>query len=318
VAGVRVLVTGAAGFVGAHVARRLAAEGHAVTASVRPDGDPWRLAGAPVELLPLELQDAGAVHAAIATARPQWILHFAAHGAYSWQTDRRRILATNLGATMALLDAAVEQRVEAFVHAGSSSEYGAKNHAAAESEAPEPNSDYAVAKAAATLHCAHVARAQDLHVVTLRLYSVFGPWEEPNRLVPTLLAHGLGGRLPPLVAPDTARDFVFVDDVYDAFVAAALRSDLPRGAIFNVGSGRQTPLREIVQTVRELLGVDAEPEWGTHEARAWDTNVWVADAALAERQLGWRAQRGLREGLRLTVEWLLAHPGLWPRYGVAR
>ena len=313
----RVLVTGAGGFVGAYVARRLAGDGHAVTATVRPGGDPWRLRAAPgVNVLGLDLADGPAIGVAVAAVRPEWILHLAAHGAYSWQTDRERILDVNLRATIALLDAAVAYGVEAFVHAGSSSEYGVKGHAPAETEAPEPNSDYAVMKAAATLHCAHVARSAGIHAVTLRLYSVFGPWEEPGRLVPTLLARGLDGTLPPLVAPDTARDFVFVDDVCDAFVAAAERTDLPRGTILNVGSGRQVTLREIVAVTCELLEVAAEPEWGSHDARRWDTSVWVADPSLAARLTGWHARRSLHDGLAASVRWLLAHPELWQRYDV--
>ncbi len=315
----RVLVTGAGGFVGAYVARRLAAAGNEVIATVRPGGDPWRLPGddPAQQVLPLDLDDPIAIDTAVASVRPDWLLHLAAHGAYSWQTDRERILAINLRSTMALLDAAVAHGVEAFVHAGSSSEYGAKDHAPAETEAPEPNSDYAVMKAAATLHCAQVSRSADVHAVTLRLYSVYGPWEEPGRLVPTLLARGLDGTLPPLVSPDTARDFVFVDDVHDAFVAAAQRTDLPRGTILNVGSGRQVTLREIVAVTRELLGIAAEPEWGSHDARSWDTSVWVADPSLADRLAGWRARRELREGLQATLAWLLENPGLWERYGVS-
>jgi dolichol-phosphate mannosyltransferase len=314
-----ILVTGAGGFVGAHVARRLAAEGHNVTATVRPGVDPWRLAGATgaLKVLPLDLEDGEALAAAVAGARPEWVLHMAAHGAYSWQTDRDRILSTNLRATAVLLDAAIEHGCAAFVHAGSSSEYGLKDHPTRESDVPEPNSDYAVMKAAATMHCAYVARARDVHAVTLRLYSVYGPWEEPNRLVPKLLAHGLDGTLPPLVAPETARDFVHVDDVYDAFVAAATRQDLPRGSIFNVGSGRQTTLGEIVETARALLGVEAEPEWGSHAARSWDTSIWVSDPSLAAERLGWAARRGLREGLSATIDWLLGAPGVWERYGVS-
>jgi dolichol-phosphate mannosyltransferase len=285
---------------------------------VRPEGDPWRLEGAPLDRLELDLENVEAIHAAVATVRPDWVLHLAAHGAYSWQTDRDRILATNLRATAALLDAAVEHGAAAFVHAGSSSEYGSKDHPTRETDVPEPNSDYAVAKAAATMHCAHVARALDVHAVTLRLYSVYGPWEEPNRLVPKLIANGLDGKLPPLVAPDTARDFVYVDDVHDAFVTAAERTDVARGSIFNVGSGRQTTLREIVATARDLLAVEREPEWGSHAARSWDTSVWVSDPSLAERELAWRAQRSLRDGLAETIAWLRDEPGLWERYGLSR
>ena len=126
----------------------------------------------------------------------------------------------------------------------SSSEYGLKDHAPHEDEPLEPNSPYAAAKAEATAH------ALERGAVVLRLYSAYGPWEEPSRFVPTLLAHALAGRLPPLVSPDVARDFVHVDDVCAAFVLGA---GAPAGRVYNVGSGRQTTVAEVVELARRLL-----------------------------------------------------------------
>ena len=192
---------------------------------------------------------------------PQWVLHLATYGAYSWQTDARRICATNLGVTIELADAAEQAGVKAFIHAGSSSEYGFKDHAPTEEERPDPNSTYAVTKAAATMYCRYRAHSAGLPAVTLRLYSVYGALEDERRLIPALLAHGLRGDLPPLVAPETARDFVYVEDVCDAFVRAAERSGDLSGGIYNVGSGRQVTVRELVECVRLILGVRAQPAW---------------------------------------------------------
>ena len=190
------------------------------------------------------------------------------------------------------------------VQAGSSSEYGYCDHAPAEDEPPAPTTAYAVGKLAATLYGQSVARAADRHVCTLRLYSVYGPWEEPDRLIPTLVAHATRGALPPLVDPGTARDFVHVDDVCEAFVRAAERTGLPRGTVLNVGSGRQTTIAEVVAVARDAFGVAAAPRWGTMPARVWDTAVWVSDPSAARRALGWTAERALADGLRDVAEWL--------------
>ncbi len=313
------LVTGAGGFVGANLVRHLAALGHDVAAVVRPGGDNWRLADMAeyVEILDLDLLDPDAIDSTLAAQRPDWVFHLAAHGAYSWQHDAELIMETNLVATVRLLAAAQAGGFDAFVHAGSSSEYGFKEHPPSETEYLEPNSHYAVMKAAATQHCRFVAQRENLHVVTLRLYSTYGPWEEPGRLMPTLAARGLEGGLPPLVSPDTPRDFVSVRDVVRAFVTAAGRSDLPRGGVFNVGSGVQTTLREAVAVAREELGIEVEPEWGTEPPRAWDARIWVSDSTLAAQALGWRAEDDLTTGFRALVDWLRKVPDLWPRYGVA-
>ena len=218
-----------------------------VVAIEQPQGSTWRLeeVAGDAEIVALDLLDGGGVADLVRAHRPAWVFHLAAHGAYSWQRDPERIMQTNLVGTVRLLAACEQAGFEAFVHAGSSSEYGFKDHAPTETERVDPNSDYAVMKAAATMHCRFVAQRDDRHVVTLRLYSVFGPWEEPGSLMPTLVARGLQGRLPPLVSPDTPRDFVSVRDVNRAFLEVVGRTDLPRGAVYNIGLSRETNIREV-------------------------------------------------------------------------
>jgi UDP-glucose 4-epimerase len=305
----RVLVTGAGGFVGANLVRRLRRDGHEVHATCRPEGDKTRLAGLDdVVVHQLDLGIPGAAGALISDAAPEWIFHLAAHGAYSWQTNIERICQANLLATMALVEAAEGAGVQAFVHAGSSSEYGFKDHPPDEDERPDPNSAYAVTKTAATMYCRHRAQAAGLPAVTLRLYSVYGAREDSRRLVYALLRHGLQGGLPPLVGPDTARDFVYVEDVCDALVRAAENAAERAGEIYNVGSGHQTPLRELVDRVRELLLLLVEPQWGTHPQRPWDTNVWCASTERIARDLGWSATTDISDGLRGTIAWMTANP----------
>jgi dolichol-phosphate mannosyltransferase len=317
---VRALVTGAGGFVGANLAAALVRDGHDVVAWVHPGGQDWRLdpLADAVEVLPVELLDGEAIEAGVQSARPDWIFHLAAHGAYSWQRDAERIMQTNLVSTVRLLSACQRHGFSAFVNAGSSSEYGFQDHAPSEDELPEPNSDYAAMKAAATLYCRFVAQRDDLHVVTLRLYSVYGPWEEPGRLMPTLVARGLEGRLPPLVSPDTPRDFISMRDAERAFLRAAQRTDVERGSVFNIGSGRQTTLREVVEVARAQMGVAEEPRWGTEPQRSWDAAVWVSDARKAREQLNWTTEDDLPAGFACLADWMWSNPGHWDRYGIER
>lgn len=297
----RVLVTGAGGFVGANLVRRLLEREGEVTALVRPGADLWRLEGVPLGVVEGDVRDEEAVRAAVRKARPDTIFHLAANGAYSWQQDSRSIFETNVLGTIALVEAALELECDAFVHAGSSSEYGFKDHAPGEDEALEPNSDYAVSKAAATLYCCQRARASGRRLVTLRLYAVYGPWEDPRRLLPTLIERGLAGELPPLVRSDIARDFIYVDDAVDALLLAAERGH--PGAVYNVGTGRQTTIGELVAIAREELAIGVEPEWETERARSWDTSVWVSDPQRIRAELGWEAATPLSAGFRRTVEW---------------
>jgi UDP-glucose 4-epimerase len=289
-----VLVTGAGGFVGANLVRRLLADGRDVVALVRPGSDPWRLEGLDVDVVEADVREG-------VPGGFELVFHLAAHGAYSWQEDEAAIRETNVRGTEHALGAG--RRV---VVAGSSSEYGLKPHAPSEDEPLVPNSVYAAAKAQAST----IAIAQG--AVVLRLYSAYGPWEEPNRLIPTLLARGLAGELPPLVTPKVARDFIHVEDVHEAFVRAAAAQP---GRVYNVGSGRQTTVEEVVRVARSLLELDVEPEWGSMPDRRWDTETWVANPQRIRTELGWEAGIGLEGGLARTLEWLRAEAPR-ERYGL--
>jgi len=310
------LVTGAGGFVGAALVRRLLRDGHDVTAIVRPGPTPWRLEELrdDVEVAAVELRDGEATAAAVERRRPDWIFHLAAHGAYSWQTDLEQMIRVNLAATSAVLDGFARSEGQAFVHSGSSSEYGRKNHAPAETEALDPNSHYAITKAAATHLCRYFARTNGVRAVTLRLYSAYGPWEDPRRLIPALVSSGLNGAYPPLADPTIARDFVYVDDVCEALVQAASRPGVASDAVINIGRGTQTTLAELVGVARRVFAVSGEPPWGTMVDRSWDTDIWVADPRLAASALGWRATTALEDGLRQTGEWIAGQGELRRRY----
>jgi UDP-glucose 4-epimerase len=308
----RVLVTGASGFVGANLVRRLLHDGHEIHLIVRPSHEKWRLqdiAGC-LKIHETDLEDRDGVFQLVAAIRADWIFHLAAHGAYSHQTSIERMAATNFLGCVALLDACAKVGMEAFVQTGSSSEYGYKYHAAEESELLEPNSSYAITKAAATHYCQHVARKLNVNAVTLRLYSIYGPYEDPNRLIPTLLLHGLRGSLPPLVSPSVARDFVYVDDAVDAILQVAAKQAIPRGAVYNICSGVQNTLKDVVEVSRRLLPVNVEPVWSTMAERSWDTDRWLGSPARMSKEIGWQARANIESGLRKTIEWFARNPEL--------
>ena len=301
----KVLVTGGSGFVGANLVRYLLAGNYEVHLLVRPNHQGWRLREIEdqITLHKVDLSRDDRLQEILLEIRPHWVFHLAAYGAYSWQEDSQQIHETNLQGTIRLLEACVKTGFEAFIHTGSSSEYGYVDHAPKETEAPVPNSHYAFTKAAATLYCQFTANREDAPILSLRLYSAYGPFEDPRRLVPALISNGLQGKLPPLVAPETARDYVFVTDIVEAFILAAQQAKKFPGEIYNLGSGVQTPLRRIVDTICRILPIEDKPVWGTMPARRWDTDVWIAAPEKAADDLGWIARTDLESGLRSTIDW---------------
>ncbi|MBV9358215.1 MAG: NAD-dependent epimerase/dehydratase family protein, partial [Chloroflexi bacterium] len=311
----RAMVTGAGGFVGANLVRVLLARGDQPEAIVRPGGDIWRLdeVRGELPLIEVDLGDADAFAAAVVERRPEVLFHLAAFGAYSWQQDLDAMLSVNVRATEILLGAAREVGAR-VVHAGSSSEYGQRDRAPSELDRLEPNSHYAVTKAAATHLCRLAAATHGQVAVTLRLYSIYGPWEDPRRLMPTLVRAASRGHWPPLVSPDTVRDFVWVGDACDAFIRAATVDFEEPGVMLNIASGAQTSLRALVDTARRVFKVEEPPQWRTMNARPWDTDVWFGDPTEAARTLGWRARTPLDEGLQAMAAWLEERPQLLERY----
>jgi len=303
VSGTRIVVTGGTGFVGANLVRAMLADGASVCVLSRPGSDRWRLQDVldEVRVIDVDVRDAAGVTQAMREARPERVFHLASHGNSSWETDAREIHDIVVGGFANVIAACAEAGCPVLVNAGSSSEYGFKDHAPAESECTEPNSDYAAAKVAATMMGCREAARLAMHIVTLRLYSVYGPWEDPRRLMPTLIARGLEHAWPPLVDPETARDYVFVDDVVDAFRRVALAEK--RRPVYNVGTGVQTSLRQVVDVAARVLSISAAPAWGTMPARAWDTGTWVADASAIGADLGWTPQYTFEQGFRRFVEW---------------
>lgn len=306
--GKRVLITGASGFVGANLTRRLLREGHETHLILRPAHQAWRLEEIAGEYRPhvLDLDDREAVCRAVQEVRPDWVFHLAAYGAYSNQLGIERMIAINLLGTIALLDACADAGVEALVQTGSSSEYGFKDHAAREDEALQPNSHYAITKAAATHYGQFTAAHRGFNAATVRLYSIYGPYEAPTRLIPKLVLYGLRGQLPPLASPTTARDFVYVDDAVEAMlrVAATRRG----GAVYNICSGRRSSLAAVVEAAQRLMNIDAEPAWSGMVARMWDTDLWVGSPDRMAREVGWKAQVDFEAGLQRTIEWLRDNP----------
>lgn len=300
-----VLVTGGAGFVGACTVGELVRRGHRVHVLLHPQSDLWRLCSVlgRIHVHHADICDAPAVREIVRNTQPRAVVHLATHGAYEHQADAAAILQTNILGTHHLLEACADTTVAVFVNAGSSSEYGFKTQRMRETDWLEPNSVYAVGKAAQTHLCQLIGQRVSFGVVVFRLFSAYGPWEEPTRLMPTLLRRARAGLPLEMVAPRIVRDFVYVDDVVDALVNFAPLAKL-RGEVINLGSGIETSLQEVVSTVQQLVGNRSEVRWGAMPARAWDNTCWVADVSRAAALLDWRPRHTLRQGLARMAAWM--------------
>lgn len=300
-----IIVFGASGFIGANLIRALL--------NVRPDCYavthqkfiPWRLVDLPADNIAYaDLTDQVSLAALFNRIGPQTIFDFAAFGAYARQNDIDLIYQTNTIGLVNLLEVASARGFSGFVHAGSSSEYGTNSAAPKEHDELAPNSHYAVTKVSAAYLLSYYGKIKRLPVINLRYYSIYGPYEEQDRLIPSLLDRGMNGAYPPLVDPDISRDFVYVDDAVEAAVLGALEGvkKLP-GESVNIAAGKKVTIREVALAVKGICNISSDPQWATMQNRQWDLKNWFGDATLAKDALGWQATTSLEDGLRATLAW---------------
>lgn len=298
----RVLITGGSGFVGANLVRAELDAGSEVHLLLRSESRLWRLADLAGHYVAhdADLRDAAAVHRAVAAVRPEIVYHLATHGAYPFQKDRGDVLATNLHGTLHLLDALAGRDYQALVHAGSSSEYGHKAAPMRESDVLEPRTDYAVSKASATLACLAAAKRGE-PITVVRVFSAYGPWEEPSRFVPYVLDCCMRRIVPRITAGQQPRDFVYVDDVV-ALLRTAARQPDNRGRVLHAGTGVETTVRAMAERIVALTGGPA-PLIGAQATRADEPTRWVASIDETSRRTGWRPHVSLDDGIRRMTTW---------------
>lgn len=295
--GTSVLVTGAGGFLGSHLARELAARGARVHGLVRPGRDYPRLAGADVLLLQAELGDREGVLKALRTARPQLVFHLAAC------TDRQRSLrsldklaASNIDGTLNVLRAAAACGVENLVYTGTADEYGRGHAPFSEAQQADPLTPYAASKATGTLWCQTMFRSVGLSCICARLFMVYGPGQPADFFLPQLLASVSSGETLKMTKGEQTRDFTWVGDNVEALLRLGLRPDLG-GEVFNVCSGVETTLKGVIETLGEVLGRPVPVELGAIPYREGELfRSWGSPAKLLG-EVGYRPSTTLRDGL---------------------
>jgi dolichol-phosphate mannosyltransferase len=302
-----ILILGAGGFVGANLFLALEQLRDDVIAAVH-NLPSWRLEGIDADrILQADIADAEDTRKLLEDAKPKVVFDCITYGGYSFEKDVGRIVETNFTAKVRLLELLAEQNIAAYVHGGSSSEYGLNCTAPGEDAKLLPNSHYAVAKAALAQHITYMGKLRKVPCVNLRLYAVYGPLEDASRLMPALVGNGIEGKYPQFVDPDISRDFVYITDVCEAFVRAAADITPDRfGESFNIGTGRLTTMRQLAETAKAEFQIAADPQFGTMQNRHWDLAEWYADPIKARDKLGWSGQTMLADGLHQMAEWMRA------------
>lgn len=291
----RVLVTGASGFIGRRLATRLLARGDRVTALGRTA---CAIEGADEILLPS--LDATAIVPALQGRAWDAVIHLAAAGVKPGDRDEQTLVQMNALLPAALVSAAPGFGARAVVVAGSSAEYQPAPHPLAEDAPLCADKLYGATKAAGTLLALARGAAQGIPVASLRLFNVYGPGEAPHRLLPSLASRLLRQEVVPLSPGTQLRDFVHVDDACDALVAAmdALVARHMDSGVYNVATGQPHSVADFARAAANALQADpALLQFGALPLRPDDAPCVVGDPARLAAACGWRARYDMHAGV---------------------
>lgn len=296
----KILLTGASGFIGAAVCEELLAHGHEVAALVR-GGEHWRLGPArqSMSMIVADLAQRATWEEPVRAFAPDGVAHLAWTGVRGADRDDPRQVA-NIAWTADLLEVCQECGTSTFLGAGSQAEYGPKRAAITESDATAPTTLYGETKLAAGRIGARIAQARGMRHVWMRIFSIYGEGDHPHWLIPYLIGTMLRGERPSLTAGEQLWDFLHIRDAAAA-MRIALENPQAKG-VYNLGSGLAPPLRQTIETIRDLIDPSTALGWGEIAYRPDQVMILQADIARI-KMIGWEPAITLAEGLARSVEW---------------
>lgn len=313
-----VLVTGAGGFIGSHLAERLVALGARTRAFVQYNsrgGQGWleqSPAHSRLEVVAGDLRDLHSVRQAMDGT--DVVFHLAALIAipYSYRAPTSYV-ETNVRGTLNVIQAARELGIQRLVHTSTSEVYGtARSVPINEMHPLQAQSPYAATKIAADKLVESFHLSYGLPAVTVRPFNTFGPRQSTRAIIPTIIIQALVGRKVHLGNLHPTRDFNYVDNTVDGFLAAAA-AEGALGRTVNLGSGREISIGDLAALLGKLLGVELEIKTDRQRLRPDGSEVerLLADNSLARQLFGWEPKVSLEEGLQRTIAWLRANKNLY-------
>lgn len=315
-AGKRVLVTGASGFLGSRLVERLVGEGAVVGALSRTTGrlDAIGMQGK-FAFIPCNLCDADNTREAIGSFSPEILFHFAAQpDGKEGAKQAHGVIQNNISGTVNALEGFREGRGELFIYGDSCKVYGNGGVPYREDSLIHPDSSYAIAKSSGWEFCKFYQKVYGIAVVSVRPTLVYGPHQGYN-LITYVVESVLDGKAEiRLDGGSQTRDPMFVDDAIDAYLAAARQGDHVAGRVVNIGGGEERSVAEIATLIVELMGGRQQIMAVARNARP--TEMWrsYCDNTEAQAMLGWQPVTTFRAGLEKTIDYLISAR---PRVAVA-
>lgn len=303
----RILVTGASGFVGKHLIKRLFQneEIYGIVKSNKAALRGLRLS----KIYQADLSNYASVAKIITDANPDRIFHLAAYPDKGNNTGHiKAAFDSNVFGTLNLLMASRNINYKRFIFAGSYKEYGNKAVPFSEDSSLKPLSGYAASKAAAEQYC-NLFQALGKPITMLRFATTYGPGQEQATLIASTIKSALLNEKIVITSGNQTRDFLYIDDAVSALIKSAY-SPYAEGEIFNIGSGYEIKVKEIVKEIVKICKSKSKVKAGELPQRQNEVLHMYGNTAKAHKLLKWHPKTKLEDGLKRTVKWYKMQPGL--------
>lgn len=310
----RVLVTWATWFIWSNIIRKLVSEWFTnIYIFSRKSSNYSRIDDIidKVNIYTVDFLDEAELDAIVGNIRPEIIFHLATAWAAVWKDPItvQELYSFNVLWTINLINACKKHGFDYFINTGSSSEYGKKDAPMRETDILEPNNDYGITKASASMYCSYIAKIEQLPIYTFRLFSPYWYYEEKRRLIPTLLLNYMQWLSPSLSNPNSVRDYTFIDDIVSYYLNIdKIHWDF--GWIYNIANGKQYSIWQIVEIVKNIAHSEKEPIYGWISIKQNEPKNWLADNNKSISIFG-LTETPIEIGLQKSFEWFKKNKNLY-------
>jgi nucleoside-diphosphate-sugar epimerase len=310
----KILITGAAGFLGANLTKFLYKDNKNLSILINKKSNLWRINDVvkSLDVHYLDIKNKNKVFEKIKKIKPDYVYHFATYGVYPSQNNFEEIIKTNILGTSNILHALEKYGIKRLVNIGSGFEYGQGKGRIKETDCVSPLTPYAITKVTQSLFVKYFSELRNVPSVTLRVFTPYGRLESKGRLISDIMLSIIRNKPIHLSSMYSYRDFVFIDDVIDALKKAANTPKI-EDEIFNIGSGKATSIKKIVDTSIKLVKKKPQIEWNSNKPRSMDKfqTRSFSDLKKSEKLLKWKPSTSLEKGLENSYLWYKKNSNLY-------
>lgn len=300
----RYLITGGTGFIGSHLANKLADLGKDVYVISHSKNNLWRIDNKDkINIKFADLKDLNRLRKVISEIKPDIIFHLAAYVNASRDFNGiDKALDTNFNGTLNLLKALNEIEYDLFVNTGTCEEYGTGKSPFNENQKEHPVSPYSLSKTCTTYLCELFSKIYDNPIMTVRPFLTYGPKQTSKMLIPELINNGLNKTEMKLTPGEQTRDFIFVDDLIEGYLTILNNyKKFNEYKIYNIGTGKQILIKDVVNIVSDFIP-ENDFKLGARSYRKGETMEFYSDNT-SLKELGWQSKISIEKGLEMTINW---------------